>query len=149
MNSSTLDNLSCGYCRAPLVDHDLMALKICNHRLTEWLDDAHIRNAKDQDEHSEQRAALAKEVERLTADKEALLMSEKGNREECQHWAWRFATARADAIREAIKIIDAAGEEWGDLARNRKSKTYSAYAIAALDLRGRLEQLQGEGKARL
>lgn len=29
-----LGNLNCGYCRAPLVDHDLMALKICNHRMT-------------------------------------------------------------------------------------------------------------------
>lgn len=32
-----LDNLNCGYCRAPLVDHDLIALKICNHRMTEAL----------------------------------------------------------------------------------------------------------------
>ena len=55
----------------------------------------------------------------------------------------------AVGIDEAIKIIDDAGVEWGDRARKQKSKTYSAYAIAALDLRGRMKEardkhLQGE-----
>lgn len=54
-----------------------------------------------------------------------------------------IATARQEerkkAFEDAIKIIDSAGEEWGDQARARKSKTYSAYVIAALDLKGRLE----------
>lgn len=57
--------------------------------------------------------------------------------------ATKIDTALAEVRREtweaAIKIIDAAGEEWGDQARARKSKTYSAYVIAALDLKGRFE----------
>lgn len=47
------------------------------------------------------------------------------------------AEARAEAFKEAMKIVDDAGTQWGDLAR--RSKTYSAYVIAALDLKGQLE----------
>ena len=45
-------------------------------RLGKALDDAHVRNATDQDEHAAQRAALAAEVERLTRERdEALAMT--------------------------------------------------------------------------
>jgi hypothetical protein len=44
---------------------------------------------------------------------------------------------RADLV---LDVIDKAGQEWSERARNSRSKTYSAYAIAALDLRGRVEE---------
>lgn len=56
--------------------------------------------------------------------------------------------ARAAAFRDAIEIIDTAADGWSDLARARKSQTFSAYVIAALDLKGQLNQAaanSGEG----
>ena len=51
---------------------------------------------------------------------------------------------RADIWAEAIEIVDIAGNEWGDRARKDKSKTYSSYAIAALDIHGQLQERQRE-----
>ena len=49
-----------------------------------------------------------------------------------------LSETRARALQEAVRIVDTAGKEWGDRAHARKSKAYSAYAIAALDIQGRL-----------
>lgn len=53
--------------------------------------------------------------------------------------------ARAAVFKEVSQIINAAGEEWGDQARARKSKTYSAYVFAALDLKGRVDEAAANG----
>lgn len=49
--------------------------------------------------------------------------------------------ARAEALEEAAKVVDVAGTKWADQARDRKSKTYAAYVIAALDLQGQIRAL--------
>ena len=62
-----------------------------------------------------------------------------GSTEVLQVITTALATVRRETWEAASGIVDAAGKEWGDCARKDKSKTYSAYAIAALDLKGRLE----------
>lgn len=51
-----------------------------------------------------------------------------------------YERGRADMQRECLEIVRNAGTEWGDAAHARKSKTYSAYVIAALDLEGRIAE---------
>lgn len=59
-----------------------------------------------------------------------------------------IATALDDQYRagveRAAKVVKEASVEWGDLARARRSKTYSAYVIAALDLHGQLREILNE-----
>ncbi|SRR6266404_238996 len=44
-------------------------------RLTKWVEDANVRNAEDQDEHSEQRAKLVTELTALRDENEQLITS--------------------------------------------------------------------------
>ena len=61
----------------------------------------------------------------------------------------REEEVRAEERERCAKIVSDAGEKWGEKARARRSKTYAAYVIAALDLEGQIRRdhatQEGEG----
>ena len=63
-------------------------------RLTKALDDAHVRNATEQDEHSAQRAALVVEVERLRALLREALSGARHDLVNPEDVAWRARVAK-------------------------------------------------------
>lgn len=52
-------------------------------------------------------------------------------------------------LEDAAKVVDAAYTAWGDIARSsrpyKKGEIYTAYAVAALDLKGRIDALAKQG----